>query len=61
MIQLIFSDHSKMRLNINRRKKENEVMSDSLQPHGPPNSSVHGILQARIMEWVEFLSPGESS
>ena len=30
------------------------VMSDSLQPHGlqPPGSSVHGILQARIQEWV---------
>ena len=31
------------------------VMSDSLQPHGlysPPGSSVHGILQARILEWV---------
>ena len=32
------------------------VMADSLQPHGltfsPPGSSVHGILQARILEWV---------
>ena len=30
------------------------VMSDSLWPHGCslPGSSVHGILQARIMEWV---------
>ena len=31
------------------------VMSDSLQPHGLyilPGSSVHGILQARILEWV---------
>ena len=26
-------------------------MSDSLQPHGP-GSSVHGFLQARILEWV---------
>ena len=24
----------------------------------PPVSSVHGILQARILEWVAFLSPG---
>ena len=24
----------------------------------PPGSSVHGILQARILEWVVFLSPG---
>ena len=30
------------------------VLSDSLQPHGCilPGSSVHGILQARILEWV---------
>ena len=30
-------------------------MSDPLRPHGlhsPPGSSVHGILQARILEWV---------
>ena len=29
-------------------------MSDSLQPYGrcPPGSSIHGILQARILEWV---------
>ena len=36
------------------------VVSDSLQ-HGctPPGSSVHGILQARILEWVAIPSPGE--
>ena len=31
------------------------VMSASLRPYGlysPPDSSVHGILQARILEWV---------
>ena len=30
------------------------VVSNSLQPHGlyPPESSVHGIFQARILEWV---------
>ena len=29
------------------------VVSDSLQPHGLwPGSSVHGILQARTLEWV---------
>ena len=33
------------------------VMSDSLQPHG----LVHGILQARILEWVAFLFSGGSS
>ena len=27
----------------------------------PPGSSVHGILQARILEWVAFPTPGESS
>ena len=33
------------------------VMSDSLQPLdcSPPGSSVHGILQARILEWSHFL------
>ena len=25
----------------------------------PPDSSVHGILQARILEWVAFPSPGD--
>ena len=32
------------------------VMSDSLQPHGPPGSSVCGISQARILEWVSISS-----
>ena len=39
-------------------------MSDSLQPHGlcsPLGSSVHGVLQARILEWVAMSSPRESS
>ena len=26
--------------------------------YSPPGSSVHGILQARILEWVVFPSPG---
>ena len=36
------------------------VMSNSLQSmHGsPPGSSVHGILQARILEWVISFSRG---
>ena len=38
-------------------------MNDSLQPHGlfnPPGSSVQGIHQARILEWVaKFPSPGD--
>ena len=30
------------------------VVPDSLQPHRlyPPDSSIHGILQARILEWI---------
>ena len=35
------------------------VVSDSLSPHGlqPPDSSVHGIFQARIVEWVVISTP----
>ena len=34
-------------------------MSDSCNPmdYSPPGSSVHGILQARILEWMPFPSP----
>ena len=32
------------------------VMSDSLQPHSPPGSSVHGIFQARTVKWVVISS-----
>ena len=34
------------------------IVSDSLQPHdcSLPGSSVHGIFQARILEWVAILS-----
>ena len=39
------------------------VVSDSLQPHdcSPPDASVHGTLQARILEWVAMPSSRESS
>ena len=40
------------------------VVSDSLGPHGlysPPGSSVHGILQARILEWVAISFSNGSS
>ena len=39
------------------------AVSDSLQPHGHslPGSSVHEILQARILEWLPFPSPGDLS
>ena len=30
-----------------------------LMDYSPPSSSVHGILQARILEWVAFPSPGD--
>ena len=34
-------------------------MSDSLRPHGLPGFSVHGILQAIILEWIAIPSPEE--
>ena len=39
------------------------VMSDSLRPKdwSPPGSSVHGIFQARILEWVAISSSRRSS
>ena len=39
------------------------VVSDSLRPCGlkPASSSVHGILQTRILEWVAVPSSRESS
>ena len=40
------------------------MVSNLLWPHGlysPPGSSAHGILQARILEWVAILFPGGSS
>ena len=39
------------------------IMSDSLQPmhYSSPGSSVHGILQARILEWVAVPSSREFS
>ena len=37
-----------------------QIVSDSCNPTdcSPPGSSVYGISQARILEWVPFLSPG---
>ena len=31
----------------------------NLIDYSPPSSSVHGILQARILEWAAILSPGD--
>ena len=37
------------------------VMSDTCDPMdcSPPGSSVHGISQARILEWIAISSPGD--
>ena len=40
--------------------ESHSVVSDTLQPHGLlPGLSVHGILQARILDWVAMCSPGD--
>ena len=43
----------------NSLPRKSEVMSDFLRPHGLwlPGSSVHGIFQARVPEWVAISSP----
>ena len=35
------------------------TLFDPLTIYSPPDSSVHGILQARILEWLPFPSPGD--
>ena len=47
-----------IQLAINYPRWGTSVVSDSLQPMdcSPPGSSVHGILQARILEWVAMSS-----
>ena len=47
-----------------KEKKESEVSQSCLtlcspMDCSPPGSSVHGILQARILEWVDISSPGD--
>ena len=47
-----------------KRRKESEVIQSCLtlcdpMDCSPPGSSVHGILQARILEWVATPSPGD--
>ena len=37
------------------------VEAEQQQNCGPPGSSVHGILQARILEWIEISSSKGSS
>ena len=41
--------------------QDHSVTSDPLRPHGLYSSTVHGILQARILEWVAFPFYRESS
>ena len=50
-----------LKRDFNRTNVSRSVISDSLLPHGPSGFSVHGILQARIQEWVAiFFSRGSS-
>ena len=55
-----------------RESRSHSVVSDSVQPfvilmdRSPPGSSIHGILQARITEWVAIpfiqgISPTQES
>ena len=44
------------------KESESEVVSDSVRPRGLQPTrlpEVHGILQARTLEWVAFPSPGD--
>ena len=49
--------------NLESESESHSVMSDSLQPLdcSLPGSSVHGILQVRILEWLIYLFSKESS
>ena len=46
-------------VSLKSESKSGSVMFDSLQP--PMDYRVHGILQARLLEWVAFLLPRGSS
>ena len=50
-------------LQYDKWKQSRSVVSDSLRPVdcSPPSSSVHGILQARILEWVAISFSRRSS
>ena len=41
------------------KKKKVKVAQFCLTLSNPMDCAVHGILQARILEWVAFLSPGD--
>ena len=48
---------------LKKRKSESEIAQSCLTLGDPMNyslpvSSVHGVFQARVLEWLPFLSPG---
>ena len=49
----LLSDWPSLIYSLKVKSVSRSVMSDSLDPmdRSPPGSSVHGILQARILEW----------
>ena len=51
----IFTSH------ISNSKWSRSVVSDSLRPHGLPGSSVHGIFQAIVLEWIAISFTSRSS
>ena len=54
MMKFTLNTSSLLAVSIFQSESEScSVMSDSLWPHGLYNT-VHGILQARILEWVAF-------
>ena len=66
MLSLIFSDYMNTRWPSPSESESvsRSVESDCLQTHGlysSPVSSVHGISQARILEWLPFPSAGDLS
>ena len=55
-VQILFQNHLPMYLKV----KVNLLASQSCPTLcDPPGPSVHGILQARMLEWVPFPTPGD--
>ena len=53
IFDVFFSNRKRYRLIANNIMSSScSVVSNSLRSHGLPGSSVHGIFQARILEWV---------
>ena len=40
-------------------KSLQSCLTDDPMDHSPPGSSVHGIIQARILEWIAMPSSGD--